>query len=91
MKIPMKKTVQVDAKVLKIHMKVCDEFCASLVDQDGEEIIDHEGYVPDFMPGDHYGDYLILDIDIDSGQILNWEKPSPEMIAQFVNKDDDDE
>ena len=23
--------------------------------------------MPDFMPGQHYGDYVILDVDIDTG------------------------
>jgi hypothetical protein len=45
------------------------------MDADGECILDQEdGYVPSFMPGEHYGDYLILDIDIDSGLVTNWKK-----------------
>jgi hypothetical protein len=26
------------------------------------------------MPGDHYGDYLMLDIDPYTGKIVNWKK-----------------
>lgn len=85
MKIGIKKEVEVEASVLKIHMKVRDEFSAQLADQDGAIIKDYEGYVPSFMPGDHYGDYLILDIDMDSGQILNWSKPKTEDVQKFVN------
>ena len=90
MKINQMKKVQVEAKVLSIHMKVCDGFCAGLLDADWEVIKDYEGYVPEFMPGDkdggsHYGDYLILDIDIDTGQILNWKKPTQEQIESFIN------
>ena len=89
MKIGATKRVEVEAKTLKIHVKVCDQFGARLVDQDGDTLMDYEGYVPGFMPGEHYGDYLILDIDIDSGQITNWRKPTVEEIAEFVNKDEE--
>ena len=62
------KNVRVHAKTLKIYCKVSDRFTATLVDQDGEPIFDQDdGYVPGFMPGDHYGDYIILDIDLDDG------------------------
>ena len=65
-------------------MKVRDEFCGVLRDQDKIVISDYEGYVPRMMPdfsvfekdqsGTHMSDYLILDIDITTGQILNWKK-----------------
>lgn len=85
--IAMKKEVQVEARVLKIHCKVCDNFTASLVDQNGEEIHDQEdGYVPGFMPGDHYGDYLILDIDLDTGKVLNWTAPDADDIQKWIEK-----
>lgn len=84
--IAMKKEVQVEAKVLKIHCKVCDSFTASLVDQNGDEIHDQEdGYVPGFMPGQHYGDYIILDIDLDTGKVLNWKPPTAEQIQEWIN------
>lgn len=84
--IAMKKEVQVEAKVLKIHCKVCDNFTASLVDQNGDEIHDQEdGYVPGFMPGQHYGDYIILDIDLDTGKVLNWKPPTAEQIQKWIN------
>jgi hypothetical protein len=70
------RTVQtVVAKTLKIHLKVCDNFTASLVDGNGQVIHEQDdGYVPSFMPGEHFGDYVILDIDVDTGMILNWPK-----------------
>lgn len=83
--IAMKKEVQVQAKTLSIHMKVCDQFSARLLDQDGGEIHDQEdGYVPGFMPGDHYGDYLILDIDMDTGKITNWKSVGAEDIQEWI-------
>lgn len=86
--IAMKKEIQVEAKVLKIHLKVRDEFTASLVDQNGDEIHTQEdGYVPGFMPGPHYGDYVILDVDLDTGQILNWKPPTAKAIQDWIDPD----
>ena len=86
MKLSVKKEVQVEAKTLKIHIKVSDNFSASIVDQDGDTIWDQDdGYVPDFMPGEHYGDYVILDIDLDSGQVINWQKPTSAALEKLIN------
>ena len=91
MEINKTMTVPVQAKTLKLHLKVCDMFTASITDQNGKEIGGQEdGYVPDFMPGEHYGDYVILDIDIDTGQITNWKKPTREDIEAFLNKSEED-
>lgn len=87
MEINQLKQVKVNAKTLRIHMKVRDEFEAELKDADGEVLTEYQGYVPDFMPEQHFGDYLILDIDIDTGQITNWVKPSPEQVEEFINKE----
>jgi hypothetical protein len=88
MEIDAVKKVRVNAKTLKIHMKVCDGFQAILEDVDGEEVKEYEGYVPGFMPDDHYGDYLILDIDIDNGQITNWNTPTAKQIEEFIETED---
>ena len=83
--------VKVNVKTLKVHLKVSDRFTASLESSAGTEIFDQDdGYVPSFMPGDHYGDYVILDIDIDTGQITNWNKPSAEQIQELISGDDED-
>lgn len=86
MEINQLKQVKVNAKTLRIHMKVRDEFMAELTDSDGQVLKDYEGYVPEFMPGQHYGDYLILDIDIDTGHITNWKQPESEQIEEFINR-----
>lgn len=88
MEINQLKQVKVNAKTLRIRMKVRDQFDAELKDADGEVLKEYEGYVPDFMPEQHYGDYLILDIDIDTGQITNWVKPSAEQIEEFINAEE---
>ena len=84
--INMTKPVRVQAKELRLHIKVRDAFDATLHDQHGEELVSYEGYVPDFMPGEHFGDYLILEIDLDSGQIMNWKIPKAAQIEEFIAK-----
>ncbi|QAY85369.1 hypothetical protein [Pseudomonas arsenicoxydans] len=90
MKINQQKTVQVDVTEFRLHIKVADRFEGVLKDAQGEQVCGFEGYVPDFFPGDHYGDYLILNINLETGQITNWKKPSAEDIETMINKGDDD-
>lgn len=86
MQIAKQTEVVVEPKILKIHCKVCDNFTASLEDNNGEQIhFQEDGYVPGFMPGQHYGDYLILDIDLDTGKVLNWKAPTADQIQEWVN------
>lgn len=64
-------------KVLTISAKCSDLCYASVRDEDGNQVgEDHDGYVPEWMPDEHYGDYVMLDIDLETGQILNWKKPT---------------
>lgn len=89
--IAMKKEVQVQAKTISIYAKCSDCCSASLKDQDGNEIQDHDGYVPSFMPGEHFGDYLILEIDLDTGKILNWKPPTADQIEEWIAEHHDDD
>lgn len=84
MEINMKVETNVNVKTLKVHCKVSDCFVANLVSSTGTVLKSYEGYVPVFMPGEHYGDYIILDIDIDTGQITNWGKVAQEEIESFM-------
>lgn len=85
--LDIKKTVTVQAKEVRMHLKVCDNFTASLNDQDGAEICAQEdGYVPGFMPGEHYGDYVILNIDLETGLVTNWNTPSTKKIVEWVEQ-----
>ena len=87
MRIRIKKTVDVDATELIIHCRVRDEFCGAICDADGGVLHEFEdAYVPDFMPGDHCGDYLCLKIDIDTGQILNWVRPLEEQLIECISE-----
>ena len=60
---------------IKICAKCSDMFSAQLF-QNGKQVGSYNGYVPDFMPGCHFGDYVELTIDIENGKILNWHKPT---------------
>lgn len=84
MKINMQKIVQVEAKTLSLCLKVRDQFTAELKDQDGVVLKQYEDYVPGFMPGAHGGDYVELDIDLDTGMIRNWQTPSVKDIEEFL-------
>ena len=90
MEINQQKTVKVNAKTLRIHCKVSDRFTYSIDDAQGEEIhCQEDGYVPDFMPGYHYGDYVILDIDLDTGVVTNWKKPTAAQIEAAIKPQND--
>lgn len=72
------------AKTISISAKCSDCCAASIQDEDGDELFDGHGYVPDFMPGEHFGDYIMLDIDLATGKILNWKAPSEETIQAWI-------
>lgn len=90
MKISQKKMVQVDVRTMEIYAKIRDMFTYSLKDAQGEEVYSQDdGYVPDFMPGDHYGDYIILTIDIETGVITNWCAPTAAELEKAIDKSDE--
>jgi hypothetical protein len=65
------------AKILTISAKCSDLCYASIQDAAGNQLgEDHDGYVPGWMPGDHYGGYVMLDIDLETGKIVDWKKPT---------------
>lgn len=66
-------------KTITISAKCSDLFSASL--DDGRE---YDGYVPDFFPGEHYGDYVELEIELATGKILNWKVPTKKDLEIFT-------
>lgn len=73
-------------KTISISAKCSDLFSAVLqgTDKDGKPVMaEYDGYVPDFFPGQHYGDYVQLDIDLETGRILNWKKPTKKDLEIF--------
>jgi hypothetical protein len=84
------KPVMAHAKTIYIHLKVSDRFSGEVRDENGNSLIDIEGsYVPDFFPEKHYGDYVVLDIDLETGLIKNWVKPTARDIELLQPSDDD--
>lgn len=69
-------------RILTISAKCSDMFSACF--QDGETVKNYQGYVPDFFPEEHYGDYVEFKIDIDTGKILNWKKPTAKDLKIFA-------
>jgi hypothetical protein len=69
--------------IISISAKCSDLFV--LQDEKGRE---YQGYVPDFFPGQHWGDYVILNIDTQTGQILNWNPVSNEEIEELFPEQD---
>ena len=64
--------------IISISAKCSDMFAASLK-QDERVIGNYDGYVPDWFPNpraEHFGDYVELQIDIETGRIVNWKKPT---------------
>jgi hypothetical protein len=70
------------ARILSICAKCVDAFGSKLI-ENGEVTNSYEGYVPKFFPNEHFGDYIELDIDIDTGQIVNWKTPTKEELKQL--------
>ena len=69
-------------RIMKTCIKCCDRFVANF-EIDGKNVKEYDGYVPDFMPETHYGDYVELEIDMDTGQILNWNVPTDSDIEEL--------
>ena len=87
MKVEVTKKVVLEPKTISIYLKVSVHFFCQVLD--GDEILkEHDGYVPDFMPGDHYGDYVDLHIDLETGKVLNWRSPDElkEYLATFLSE-----
>jgi len=71
-----------NAKVARVTAK-CSDLChVLLMDAEGNPVAEHDGYVPDFMPDEHYGDYVMIDIDLKTGKIVNWNQPTAATMAK---------
>ena len=65
-----------------ICAKTSDMFCASLLDASGNVVGEYDGYVLPCCRADS-DDYVEMDIDVDSGQIVGWKGITKEGVAQF--------
>lgn len=66
-------------KIISILAK-CSDRCSTSIKEDSNVILDIEGYAPK-IGGVCNGDYIKLDIDIETGKVLNFNK---EDIGKFI-------
>ena len=80
------------ATIIDILGKTADLFTMELLDSEGRILGEYSGYVPDFFPGEHFGDYIRLKIELATGKILNWKPPIQEQLDEcFPPEDEEDE
>lgn len=63
------------------NYKTSDQ-CMLKFEKSNGEVLAYEGYVPDFFPGKHWGDYIMLDISSD-GKVENL-KPTDKEIDECI-------
>lgn len=71
-------------QIIRITAKCADMFHASLL-QDGKGVGECDGYVPAWFPNpttEHFGDYVEMDIDVATGQIIGWKKPTKAQLKE---------
>ena len=63
----------INGNVANIHYKVCDDFDCCIYDEEGNEILRYDGYVPKTLSPERngYGDYIKMKVD-ENGFIKNW-------------------
>lgn len=72
-------------KTIKFYAKCSDLFMGTLTHENGNEI-EHDGYPFGFL-GD--GNGISMEIDLKTGQILNWVAPDEENIRELVDYDEE--
>lgn len=70
---------------LKVCAKTSDMFHGDLM-VDGELKRSHSGYVPSFLSKKDSSDYLEFEIDLRTGQILNWVPPTDEQLNDLYEE-----
>lgn len=63
----------------------CVDACHILFqDKDKNAVGERNDYVPDFMPEEHFGDYIEIEIEIATGKILNWKVPTQKELKDSI-------
>ena len=93
MSITIKRPIEAVPAIMHVHLKVRDQFSFKLMDTHDQVIAEQEdGYVPDFFPGTSYGDYVELQIDVRTGQIVNWDDHfSMSRLQKFINEKENED
>ena len=74
--------------VLKISAKCSDLCWTRYTDKDGNET-ETDSYVPRGIgidEEDDYGDYITMEIDMATGQILNWKPKTDQQVLNALKK-----
>jgi len=72
--------------ILKVDAK-CSDLCSLIyTDKEGKQI-QSDGYVPEGIGiGEFYGDYIEMEIDMETGQIQNWKPLTDAQIIKSIKK-----
>ncbi len=73
-----------ETKTLSIYIKERSEFGAFLIDKDGCGVTIYEDFLPDFIPLQSCSHCFMLTIDMNTGKITNWKKPTPQQIENCL-------
>jgi hypothetical protein len=71
-------------KTISICAKCVDACSIDFFNSSKTKVGTSDGYVPDFFPDEHYGEYIIFEIDITTGKILNWIKPTQAQLKKAM-------
>lgn len=78
---------------LKLYAK-CDDRCGYVLSQDGERLVDTDGYPP-YIPGITDTDSVHIEIDLDTGKIVGFDAALVQQYVQNIildhNGEDEDE
>lgn len=71
---------QPQIKKMILCAKVADRLNLTFCNEQDKIVFEYSGYVPEFFPESEETwnnfDYVVFEIDIENGMILNWKKPS---------------
>lgn len=71
---------------IKVIGKVSDSLIIEFHYPDGDPQI-YDGYVPEFLSDENYGgDYIAIEIDINSGRIKDWDVRKQQLM-NFINQE----
>ena len=78
-----------NVKSIHIHCKCLDnDFFAELLNSNKKTLAESKGHVPNFFPDQPCGEDVSLNIDIKTGQILNWKVPTDEELLKEFGEDE---
>jgi hypothetical protein len=72
---------------IEISAKCSDMFAMGIVNKAGGTNWQYDGYVPGFFPDEHFGDYVMLRINVATGKIVNWKRPTQAELTRTLEKD----